>query len=114
MFVTHNFSASGPGRLAIDRTEDSGSVTLSVRGEVDLTSVPLLRQELQDAEDAASRRIVLDLAGLDFIDSSGLHLLIVAHHRAQSNGHALVLTNVPRQARRLFRLAGIDAGLVIE
>lgn len=42
------------------------------------------------------------------------HLLLIAHRHAQSNGPALVLANVPRQARRLFRLTGVDAELAIE
>lgn len=114
MFVTHTLSASGPGHLAIDRQENERSVTLSLHGELDLNSAPLLEQELQDAESTAPRRIVLDLAALDFLDSTGLRLLIGAHHRAQTNGHALAITHVPRHARRLFRLTGIDAVLPLE
>lgn len=120
MSATRIVFPAGPGYLSIDRREDGGDLILSVHGDVDLGSVPTLREALQDAEDAtaredaAARRIVLDLAHLDFIDSSGLHLLLVAHRRARSRGHALVLAEVPPHARRLFRLTGVDADLPTE
>lgn len=98
----------------IDRQEEDGSVTLSLRGEIDLVSAPLLRQQLEDAVRSSPRRIVLDLAALAFIDSSGIHALLEAQGLADFNAHALVLINVPPHVRRLFRLTGLDAQLPIE
>jgi anti-sigma B factor antagonist/stage II sporulation protein AA (anti-sigma F factor antagonist) len=57
---------------------------------------------------------VLDLAGLEFIDSAGLHALLDAQVRAELNGHELVLTRVPAQALRLFSLTGLNTRLSIE
>lgn len=85
---------------------------LSIRGEIDLASAPLISQELQDAARSSSRRIVLDLAALDFIDSSGIRALLAQGH-ADSNAHVLLLTNVPPRVRRLFRLTGLDAQIPI-
>lgn len=104
----------GQDLLTIDRQEEDGSVTLSLRGEVDLVSAPLLREELKDAAQASPRRILLDLAALAFIDSTGIQALLEAQGHADSNAHALVLTNVPAHVRRLFRIAGIDAHIAIE
>lgn len=104
----------GQDLLTIDRQEEDGSVTLSLRGEIDLASVPLLRQELKDAAQASPRRIVLDLAALAFIDSTGIHALLEAQGHAASNAHVLVLTNVPAHVRRLFRIADIEAHIPIE
>lgn len=86
---------------------------LSIRGEIDLASAPLISQELQDAARSSSRRIVLDLAALDFIDSSGIRALLEAQGHADSNAHVLLLTNVPPRVRRLFRLTGLDAQIPI-
>lgn len=111
MTTFHTYSASDAERLTIEHRTDEGSVTLSVHGEIDLASAPLLEQDLEDVERSSPRRIVLDLAALDFIDSTGIHLLIKAQRRADSNGHGLILTNIPPHARRLFRITGIDAQL---
>lgn len=110
------FALQPPGRdhLTIDRREEDGSVILGLRGEIDLASASLLRQELEDVARSSSRRIVFDLAALDFIDSTGIRALLEAQDHADSNAHALVLTNVPRHVRRLFRITGIDAHIPIE
>jgi anti-sigma B factor antagonist len=88
-------------------------VTLTVRGEIDLASAPALERELRDAERPA-RRVVLDLAGLEFIDSTGIHVLVDAQRRAEINGHQLVLKHVPAQAERLFSLTGIKPRFSID
>jgi anti-anti-sigma factor len=100
-------------QLEIARRAEPYGVRLIVRGEIDLASVSALDRELRDAE-SAGRRIVLDLAGLAFIDSTGIHTLVSAQHRADTNGHELVLKDVPAHARRLFSITGIDALLSIE
>ena len=96
-----------PDQLEIVCRNDANGVTLTVRGEIDLASAPALERELRDAETRA-RRVVLDLADLAFIDSTGIHVLIDAQGRADIDGHQLVLTHVPAHARRLFSLTGID------
>jgi anti-sigma B factor antagonist len=106
--------ASGRDLLTIDCREEGGGLTLRVCGEIDLASAPLLRQALKDAEQSSSCRIVLDLGALDFIDSSGILVLIEAQRRAASNAHALALRSVPPHAHRLFRLMGVEALLPIE
>jgi anti-anti-sigma factor len=114
MLATHAPPASYASPLTIDRREEDGCVTLSVHGEIDLTSASLLQRELDDAESSAPGRIVLDLAALDFIDSSGLRVLLEAHRRAESSDHVLVLARVPRDVRRLLSLTGSEAILLIE
>jgi anti-sigma B factor antagonist len=79
-----------------------------------MASGPTLARELYGAERPLLRRIVLDLAALDFIDSTGIHVLLHAQQRAASNGHLLVLTNVPANAQRIFSLTRLDRHLVIQ
>jgi anti-sigma B factor antagonist len=78
-----------------------------LRGEIDLATGPALERELQKAEHSGPQTIVLDLADLRFIDSTGVHLLIRAQRRADTHGHGLVLRCIPAQAQRLFSLTGI-------
>lgn len=114
MMAPHAHAAFNPDQLTIERRNDRGSVTLSVHGEIDLASASLLEHNLEIAERSRPRRIVLDLAALDFIDSTGIHLLIKAQRRAASSGHGLILINVPPHAQRLFRVTGIEAELLVE
>jgi anti-sigma B factor antagonist len=106
-------TAPYPSQLEIARRTEPYGVRLIVRGEIDIASVPTLDQELRNAEGPV-RRIVLDLAGLAFIDSAGIHMLMGAQRRAEINGHEFVLAHVPAHARRLFSLTGIDAVLTIK
>jgi anti-sigma B factor antagonist len=102
-----------PQQLEIESRNGGDVVTLTVRGEVDLASARALERDLRDAE-CTARRIVLDLAGVEFIDCIGIHVLMDAQARAQSNGHELILTHLPAHAERLFKLTGIDARITIE
>ena len=103
-----------PGQLTIVRETDGDSVTLLIRGEIDLASAPDLERELRDAERSMPRRVVLDLAALEFLDSTAIHLLIDAQHRAATNGHELILTHLPAHADRLLVLTGVRAWLTID
>jgi anti-sigma B factor antagonist len=103
-----------PELLTIARRVDADGVTLTLQGEIDLASAPALELQMRDAEELKPRRIVLDLAALDFIDSTGVHLLLDAQQRADSIGYELLVAHTPAATRRLFRLAGVDARLRIE
>jgi anti-anti-sigma factor len=110
----HADLAVSPGQLTIIRQTEGDSVTLVIGGEIDLQSAPALERELADAERSGCGRVVLDLAALDFLDSTGMHLLVEAQHRAKTSGHELVLTHVPAQAERLLRLTGLRSRLTVE
>ena len=103
-----------PGQLTIASRVEADEVTLTLGGEIDIASAPALERELGEAESSRPSRIVLDLAALDFIDSTGIHLLIHAQRRADAEGRRLVLTHVPAHAQRLFRLTGISPSLAVE
>jgi stage II sporulation protein AA (anti-sigma F factor antagonist) len=92
------------GELVVSRERRADMVILSLSGELDLATSALLERELDAAEAARPMRLVVDLAGLEFIDSSGLNTLVQAHERASENGHQLFLRQGPRPVRRLFEL----------
>lgn len=92
--------------LVIERHRDDASTTLVLRGEIDLATAAQFEHELLDAARARPPRIVVDLAGVDFIDCTALRALTQARKRADRNGHSLILQHVPSQAERLFKLTG--------
>ncbi len=80
---------------------------LQVEGELDLATAPALDEELARAEASTASRVVIDLTGASFIDSTGLRSLLEAHVRAEADGNRLRITGASDQALRLFRLAGL-------
>ena len=86
---------------------DRGDATiLTVSGELDVASSPGLRAALDRVDPTPARRLVLDLAGLSFIDVTGLSLLVRAQQRALRLRSRLILINVPDALRRLLKLTG--------
>ena len=79
-------------------------------GELDIASVPHLDRSLRLAADA-HHDVVLDLRELDFIDSSGGHLLIAAHRRIGRSGGRLLVVRASGEVAWLMRLLGIDREL---
>ncbi len=92
------------GELVVSRERRADVLILSLRGELDLATSALLQRELDAAEAARPVRLVVDLSGLEFIDSSGLNTLVQARERASQNGHQLSLMQGPRAVQRLFEL----------
>jgi anti-sigma B factor antagonist len=92
------------GELVVSSERRADVLILSLRGELDLATSALLERELDAAEAARPTRLVVDLSGLEFIDSSGLSALVRARERASQNGHQLSLRQGPRVVERLFEL----------
>jgi anti-sigma B factor antagonist len=98
------------GELVIAREHQGNAVVLACSGELDMASAPALERELLDAESAGPARIVVDLSGVEFMDSTGLHLLLSAHKRSLERHHKLSLVRGPRPVHRVFELTGtVDA-----
>jgi anti-anti-sigma factor len=91
------------------------------RGELDLTTVETLRSALDAAVTVTvsaaldgmehGARLVLDLRGLSFIDSTGLHLLVALTERAQRDGLQLMLLAPAAPADRAIQVSGLDRTL---
>lgn len=88
-----------------ERDTDIHTITLS--GELDLATAGDVERELLGAEADGAATIVLDLADLTFLDSTGVRLLILADARSRSNGHSLTLRRPPDHVRRVLRICGI-------
>jgi anti-sigma B factor antagonist len=86
---------------------------ISVSGELDLASSPALEEELQRIAKSDATTIVIDLAELEFMDSTGLSVLVRAHQRAEENGRRLGLVNGSQQVQRLLTLTGVADRLTL-
>jgi anti-anti-sigma factor len=78
----------------------------TLRSTLDAALAETLHAALNDIETGA--RLVLDLRGLSFIDSNGLHLLVALNERAQRDGFQLTLLAPPAPIDRAIQLCGLD------
>ena len=81
-----------------------GATVLAVSGELDLRTSPELEQRLAAAFDSGAELVILDLRQIEFMDSTGLRVLLGAHQRANESGRRFALG-----ARRRPGRAGADA-----
>jgi len=99
--------------LRIDLRSERDRVVLALHGELDLVGAPLLQGEIESAAVEGAPLIVLDLEDLQFIDSSGLRVILSAHERARERGQAFALTRGSQQVQRLLSIAGVSGHLHI-
>jgi anti-sigma B factor antagonist len=97
--------------LSIDlKTEDAGdTLVFRLRGSLDLATAPTVRAALNDATDNDSHDIIVDLTQLEFLDSTGLGVLIGAHRRAAEHGGSLRLIVHDGSIARLLNITGLIA-----
>ncbi len=99
--------APRPGDLKIEAVRSDGKTVLSLVGELDLASASTLERELKAAQAGDTGGVVIDLAGLEFIDSTGLRVLLSAWLRSTDGAPPLDFRNAQSQVRRLFEVAGV-------
>ncbi|MGH2866109.1 MAG: STAS domain-containing protein [Solirubrobacteraceae bacterium] len=80
---------------------------VAVSGELDLASSPSLEAELERVSGTESKMLVLDLRRLEFMDSTGLSIIVKAHQRLAEDGRVLCLVRGPQQVQRLLDLTGV-------
>jgi anti-sigma B factor antagonist len=91
--------------VQIVRQDDDGSAVLALRGELDINGGPSVRRALLDAiGEHPGRRVVVDLEGVDFIDSAGLGVLLGGLKRARTNDGDLVLVASGKNVLRVLEL----------
>jgi anti-sigma B factor antagonist len=85
------------------------AVVIAVHGEVDLHNSPALRTEvLRHLEDPTVHRLILNLAGVPYMDTSAVAVLVEAWQRLRKVGGKLCLTDVQQRVRDLLEIARLD------
>jgi len=104
----------GSSGFSITLKHDPDGVQVRIVGELDLATVPELNRVLETLDGDGYSRLMLDLDGVQFIDSSGLSVIASANRSADSNGHRLTIRCSSWQVRRLFELTGMLEYLTFE
>jgi anti-sigma B factor antagonist len=87
--------------FSIEERRHDGTVVLTLRGELDLASADVVNARLDELR-AEGVPVLLDIDELDFMDSSGLRLVLDAAEASNKTGWRFSLTHGPEQVRRLF------------
>jgi anti-sigma B factor antagonist len=99
---------SSAGSLRVTLSVDAEVVTVTLAGEFDLAAAPEFRSRADEALDAGTAAVVLDLAELSFIDSTGIAALLELHRRLASAGRTMRLVNVGPQPAGVLDITGVS------
>lgn len=91
--------------LSFQTTVTGEAAVVALSGELDVAGASLLEHELDRiVADHDSRELVLDLSGLEFMDSTGLRLMVLADERARREGRQLSLVRGRHDVQRVFEI----------
>ena len=92
--------------MTVSVTEQDAVVTVTVAGELDVSTVPAFNKELSELRQNSATTLVLDLSGTTFMDSTGLSAVLVAEMHARMRGQRFKVVAGPPHVHELFKLTG--------
>jgi anti-sigma B factor antagonist len=100
---------SAPFRVIVHTERDI--VRICPLGDVDIKTAGEIRQHIETSTGGGAGRVVLDLRGVTFLDSAGLHLVFDTDAASRADGWEFALIGGPAQVQRIFDLTGSRASL---
>lgn len=97
--------------IAVERRDDR--VIVEFAGELDLAGTPRAEATLREVEEAAPALLVIDLRPLEYIDSTGLSVIVSADRRAREAGRAFAVVPNDRPVRRMLEMLGVGERLTL-
>ena len=97
--------------LQVKIERDGGRTRVALSGELDIASAEQLDEGLAGVEGDAGETLVLDLRGVEFIDSTGIRAVIAADVRARADGRRLVVVRGAKAVERVLSLTQLDERL---
>lgn len=94
--------------LEVESEERDGLVHVALRGELDLSTVSKVQEELERVDAESPALVVLDLSSLSFLDSTGLRCVITAAERARESGRRFVVVRGPDPVQRVFSITRLE------
>jgi anti-sigma B factor antagonist len=98
--------------MSVFEVRIEGDARVVVSGELDMATSPQLTSAVVALADTDARRVVVDLAAVSFIDSTGVSALCLARTKLEGNGVVLVLGPVSAQVESVLQMVGLDAEFV--
>lgn len=99
------------GTLTIRVRDDGSRCTVALVGELDLANTAALSAALEQAASEGDLLLTIDLSELEFIDSTGIALLVATHRRLEGSDRLTLVPSRKDAVRRVLALTGLDAEL---
>jgi anti-sigma B factor antagonist len=103
--------ADASSEFRVEVEPDRDGVRVCPVGEIDLSTVGEVRARLDELRSAGFRRLILDLRGATFLDSSGVRLALDAHATSAADGTEFAIVPGPPAVQHTFEVAGLSAWL---
>ncbi len=100
---------AGSDPVAVTTRQQGGFTVVSVTGEVDLYSSPRMREAILAGVSRKDPRVIVDLAGVSYMDSSGIATLVEALQLTRKHGGRLMLAGLTERVREVFELARLES-----
>lgn len=97
--------------LDVETEDRNGLVHVTLKGELDLSTVAKVQDELRRVEQDEPPVMVLDLSRLTFLDSTGLRCLVTADERGREAGRRVVIVRGPEPVQRVFTITRLEERL---
>jgi anti-sigma B factor antagonist len=94
--------------LELETIKRDQQTVLTVRGEIDVYTAPRLRQAIVDLVDAGSTNLVIDMEKVDFLDSTGLGVLVEGLKRVRTRGGDLSIVVTQDKIIKIFEITGLN------
>ena len=97
--------------LDVMSEDRDGLVHVALVGELDLSTVAKVQEELRRVEASSPATLVVDLSKLTFLDSTGLRCIVTADERARAEGRRIVIVRGPDAVQRVFAITRLEERL---
>ena len=111
--AVRNEAEAPPSPLRVDVWPEGEVVHVCPVGEIDLDTVSRVRDRLDELRAAGFKRLVLDLRGVTFLDSTGIRLVLETDASARADGFDFGLIEGPANVQRAFEITGLRGGVAV-
>lgn len=94
--------------MALTQSEENGVIILAVDGNLDGEGTQALEEQVLALLESGSTKLLFDFSSLDYINSSGLRVLVLAYQRLKKNSGAVAICGVKDYIQEVFEVSGYD------
>jgi anti-anti-sigma factor len=109
--AVRNEAEAPPSPLRVDVWPEGDAVHVCPVGEIDLDTVHRVRDRMDELRVAGFTRLILDLRGVTFLDSTGIRLVLDTDASARADGFDFALIEGPAKVQRVFEITGLRTAL---
>ncbi|GLX02220.1 anti-sigma-B factor antagonist [Microtetraspora sp. NBRC 16547] len=99
--------------LKVATQSHAGQAVMAIVGEIDLYTAPRLQAEFTRLLETGPERVVIDMSGVEFCDSTGMNVLLSALKRLRERGGILEVASPRPAVRKILQVTGLDSVFIV-